>query len=184
MDGYSNHTDNDLIKLLFASDELAFETIYRRYAADLNRFTYSKTGNRDDSEEIVQDIFVWLWTNRHDLARITNLKTYLFQAAKNRVLNYYRAARIRTEYANSFALFKATHENATDENLELSELRAQIERNLNDLPERCQVAFRMSRIENIPIAGIAAEMAISHRTVENYISQALKHLRKKVGTSE
>lgn len=179
-----DHTDYELVKLLLVGDELAFETIYRRYAADLNRFAFRKTGSREDAEEIVQEIFVWLWANRHNLEKITQLKNYLFEAAKNRILNFYRAARVRERYALAFSQFAAGLDNSVEESMDLSALNEVMEKSLHDLPERCQTAFRLSRMENIPISGIAEQMAISHRTVENYISQALKHLRKKIDHME
>lgn len=180
MNRYDHHTDSDLINLLRQSDELAFESIYHRYAADLNRFAFRKTGRREDSEEIVQEIFVSLWANRQNLENITQLKSYLFQSAKNRILNHYRAEKVRDRYARDFIAFQATYENSGEEQMEVSDLRQTIEKSLTDLPERCQTAFRLSRMQRMPISGIAEEMAISHRTVENYISQALKHLRKEL----
>ncbi len=86
MSRYEKHTDSELFELLHESDEFAFETIYRRYAAELNRFACGKCGDRDQGQEIVQEIFVWLWTSREDLQKINNLRTYLFTAAKNRIL--------------------------------------------------------------------------------------------------
>ena len=180
MSRYKDHTDQALLRLLQAGDELAFETIYRRYAEELNRFAFRKTRGRAEGEEIVQEIFVWLWSNRQNLEKITHLKTYLFQAAKNRILNYFRAEKVRDGYALDFAKFEADRDNSGEEEMNLSALTEVIEKSLGDFPERCQTAFRLSRMQNMPISGIAEQMAISHRTVENYISQALKHLRKKI----
>lgn len=176
---YTHHTDYALLKMLRHDDALAFETIYRRYAAELNRFVFRKTGSRHDGEEIVQEIFTWLWINRQSLENISQLRTYLFQAAKNRVLNYFRNEKVRDRYAREFTAFRERYA-PPDANLELSELGDLIERRLTELPERCQTAFRLSRMQHMPISGIAEKMAISHRTVENYIAQALRHLRREV----
>jgi RNA polymerase sigma-70 factor (ECF subfamily) len=61
--------------------------------------------------------------------------------------------------------------------MELKDLQQAIDERISELPKKCQTAFRMSRIEHEPIQRIAERMNISNRTVENYISQALKHLR-------
>lgn len=178
MDAYLNHTDKELISLLLESDELAFETIYRRYAAELNRFACGKCGDRYQGEEIVQEIFVWLWTSRQNLERIDNLRTYLFTAAKNRILTHYRASKVREQYAESFSKFRATSQSSSEEQLEAAELEETILKNLSELPPKCQTAFRLSRIEHLSIPAVAEEMSISRRTVENYLTTALKHLRK------
>jgi RNA polymerase sigma-70 factor (ECF subfamily) len=52
-----------------------------------------------------------------------------------------------------------------------------VQTRMAELPGKCQLAFHMSRMEHTPIAEIAEKMNISPRTVENYITQALRHLR-------
>ena len=179
-DRYAAHTDPQLIELLAGSDMLAFETLYRRYAGALNRYAHGKTGDRDQAQEVVQDIFVWLWTHRHDLPAINNLKSYLFHMAKNRILNLYRGEQVREKYATLFYQFKTGYDESVEDQLNLADLQAAIEKRLASLPEKCRTAFRLSRIQNLPISTVAKEMSISRRTVENYLSRALKHLRKTV----
>ena len=180
----SGQTDSMLLDALVRGDKPAFETIYHRYAADLNRYAFQKTGDRDDGEEIVQNLFVWLWINRQKLEKVTDIRSYLFHSAKNRILNHYRATRVRQKYADSLAAFEVTYDHSTEQELELTELKEAIEKSLADLPEKCQTAFRLSRMHNLPISDIAKEMAISRRTVENYISRALKHLREEVNKEQ
>lgn len=182
MTRYADHTDMELLRLLEQDDTRAFEAIYHRYAPDLNRFACRKTGDRDTSAEIIQELFVTLWTGRRELPQIGNLRTYLFQAAKNRILNYFRAAKVRERYAESFARFAAIHSREGEEQLAVEELRRSIDQGLAGLPKKCQRAFRLSRFHHMELPGIAREMSISQRTVENYISQALRHLRKKFGS--
>lgn len=179
MTPYADHTDAELLGLMKQGDASAFEAIYHRYACDLNRFSYSKTGDQDTSDEIVQEIFVALWTGRDGL-QVGNLKTYLFTAAKNRILNHFRAVKVRDRYAASFIRFVVTNGNPGGEELAVEELRRSIDHVLAGLPEKCQTAFRLSRFHDMELGGIAREMSISQRTVENYISQALRHLRKQL----
>lgn len=180
MDGYDHDTDLQLLKLLSQNDMVAFETLYRRHAASLNRYAHGKTGDRDQAQEIVQEIFVWLWTERNDLPSIGNLKSYLFHIVKNRILNLYRGEQVREKYASLFYQFKSNYDQSIEDQLNVKDLHAVIERKLEKLPEKCRTAFRLSRIENLPISTVAKEMSISRRTVENYLTRALKHLRKTV----
>lgn len=174
----SQFGDMELISLLMDGDEQAFETIYHRYAAELNRFATAKCGDRDQGQEIVQDVFVWLWTSRENRPEIHNLRTYLFTTAKNRILTHYRTSKVREKYAQSFSKFRQAWENTSDELLEAADLEKTVLEKLAHLPPKCQTAFRLSRIEHVSIPAIAKEMSISRRTVENYLSTALKHLRK------
>ena len=97
-------------------------------------------------------------------------------------MSHIRSYRVRKKYAADFALFAVERiDNSSEELLELKDLQHTIDERISELPEKCQTAFRMSRMEYEPIQRIAERMNISNRTVENYISQALKHLRLRLG---
>jgi len=169
-------SDEHFVKLLRQGDERALESIYRRYARVLFRYTQRKIHAREEVEEIIQEVFIWLWENRTKLENITSLKSYLFAAARHRLVNYIRSSRIRQHYAEDRSHF-TSQENNTQEQLDLLETQTNLEKSLAALPERCRIAFCYSRLENLSINEIAEKMAISTRTVENYITRALKHLR-------
>jgi len=68
-------------------------------------------------------------------------------------------------------------DNSNEEMLYLKDLCKTIKESISTLPDHYQTAFRLSRIQHQPTQRIAEHMKISPRTVENYISAALKHLR-------
>jgi RNA polymerase sigma factor (sigma-70 family) len=85
---------------------------------------------------------------------------------------------VRKEYAANFALFSTAHlDNSNEEIMYLKDPQYSIDASISELPEKCRRAFRLSRMEHEPNLPIAERMNISKRTVENYLSQALKHLR-------
>lgn len=180
MDAYSPKADNELVVLLQSGDRRAFEVIYRRYASLLFRYVADKLTRREDCEEIVQETFVWLWSHRQSLDHVTELRPYLYGIVRHKVFNYIRHNGIRREYADHFLKFGSVVDNSNEEQNNLADVMKLLDNAIAKLPERCQVAFRLSRIEHLPIATIAEQMSISTRTVENYITQALKHLREAV----
>ena len=112
---------------------------------------------------------------------LMNLESYLYGAARNQVLRYIRSEKVRRKYAeNLMSFLSAKFDNSTEELMELQELKELIEESVSELQAKCQQAFRMSRFEHKSIKEIADEMNISSRTVENYISQALGYLRKRL----
>jgi len=180
MDAYTSKADNELVALLQAGDRRAFEAMYRRYATLLFRYVADKIYTREDCEEIVQETFVWLWSHRESLHHVTELRPYLYGIVKHKVFNHIRHTIIRREYADHFLKFGSAVDNSNEELSNLSDVVKLLDQSIAKLPERCQTAFRLSRIEHLPIAAIAEQMSISTRTVENYITQALKHLREAV----
>jgi RNA polymerase sigma-70 factor (family 1) len=173
--------DQQLLLLLNQGDQKAFEAIYDRYARSLFRYIYNHTRNKEVSEEIVQELFISLWTKRENLS-IDSLNAYLYRASKYQLLSYLRSDKVRKKYAAEFVLFLAgRHDNSLEEFINVSDLQVMIESAISKLPERCQMVFRMSRFENASIQEIAERLNISTGTVENYLSQALRHLRASLG---
>jgi RNA polymerase sigma-70 factor (family 1) len=180
MGAYTSKADNELVDLLQTGDRRAFEEMYRRYSTMLFRYVNDKIKGREDCEEIVQETFVWLWTHRESLHHVTELRPYLYGIVKHKVFNHIRHLVIRRGYAEYFQNFGNVVDNSNEELTNLADVMRLLDHSIAQLPERCQTAFRLSRIEHLPIAAIAEQMNISSRTVENYITQALKHLRETV----
>ena len=84
---YGLFSEEVLIKLLKAGDEIAFKEIYQRYWKPLYRKVYLKIRRHEIAEEIVQNIFIKLWENRAH-SSILHLENYLQTAIKYQVINY------------------------------------------------------------------------------------------------
>lgn len=177
----TNTTISDDKNLLFSiknGDENAFKILYMKYAKELLEYAYSLTKNKNDSEEIIQDIFESLWLKKDSLEIDKELKLYLFGATKNKILNYFRSEKVRKKYTEHFYLFLAQYETSSSIEIQyVNDLKETISEELLKLPNKCREAFIWSRFEHKNLDEIAETMGISKRTVENYITQALKHLR-------
>ena len=174
----SSYNHSDLLSSLKNGEIKAFEIIYDRFADRLYQYIFRRIRNREVSEEIVQEIFVSLWKKRETLEITLSLDAWLFGAAKYSILSYIRSEHVRKKYVAHFMLFARQYfDNSSEELMDLKDLQANIESTISQLPEKCRTAFHLSRMEHEPIARIAERMNISQRTVENYLSQALKHLR-------
>ena len=174
--------DNDTLLRLRAGDEKVFEHLYDHLSRRLYCYVYSRVRMKEVSEEIVQEIFVALWSKHETLHINGSIESYLFSAAKYKVLDFIRSERVRRKYAVEFSLFLTHHyDNSVEELADLNDLQQTLDKKIAELPEKCRTAFRLSRIEHEPIPRIAERMNISTRTVENYITQALRHLRTGLG---
>jgi RNA polymerase sigma-70 factor (ECF subfamily) len=174
----SSYDHSDLLSSLKNGEVNSFEIIYDRFANRLYQYTFRRVRNREVTEEIVQEIFVSLWKKRETLEITLSLDAWLFGAAKFSILTYIRSERVRRRYLAHFTQFARQYfDNSSEELMDLKDLHENIENTISQLPEKCRTVFRLSRMEHEPIPRIAERMNISQRTVENYLSQALKHLR-------
>jgi RNA polymerase sigma-70 factor, ECF subfamily len=164
------------------SDIVAFETLFRKYYADLVSYSCKFTRDMDAAEEIVQEFFYNYWKNRKEIDIKFSLRAYLYRSIRNNTLNYLEAVSVRRKYADRI-LSSANYQGYEDKSVEVSELNEKIEEILNELPERCRTMFCMSRFDGLKYEEIAEKLSVSVKTVEANISKALKLLRKKLETS-
>lgn len=170
-------TDEHLLTLISTGNKASFAELYTRYASALFGYCMKRINDKAASEEIIQEIFIRLWERRANLEHVTHLKAYLYSAVRHQLANHIAHSIIRVKYARYYEAFAAQHHNSTEENMNVKDLQETLERSLSTLPDNCQKVFRMSRMEHLTIPEIAARTNLNQRTVENYITQALKHLR-------
>ena len=82
--------DQLLVLGLNQSHSAAFEEIYSRYWFKIYRIAFNQTGNKEEAEELVQDVFLSIW-NRRETIVIHNLDLYLVISIKNKVYDLIRS---------------------------------------------------------------------------------------------
>jgi len=170
-------TDSELIALIRNDNRDAFTTLYQRYWDKIFAVAIHRLGVEEEAEEIVQEIFLSIWTRRKSLKLTHSLATYLSVAVKYKVINHLaRKHRMQLQLDELTNATPAT-ENSTSNWLDEKELRTQLEKCINKLPEKCRIVFLLSRDENKTYAEIATELNISQKTVEAHMSKALSTLR-------
>lgn len=181
---YSDKSDQELWQLAkVADDSRAFAELHRRYSFKLYKLAVHKTGNDDVSEDLVQDLFVALWLNRANISIEKGLNLYLFSALKNRIISHFRKqtsqATVSLDELNMETLVSQSAD-LVHEWMQVQEVQALYDRELENLPEKSRHVFEMSR-SGIPNKEIARELAITEKTVEFHISKCLRILRIKFG---
>ncbi|MCC8411265.1 RNA polymerase sigma-70 factor [Mucilaginibacter sp. UR6-1] len=172
-------TDEELIDHIRDHSLPAFNELYDRYWNPLLAKAADRLKNREDAEEVLQELFVNLWRRRERLVLQFTFRTYIYAALKYEILRQVAKSQIRrNEVAledNSLMEFLSLDESFFS--VEIKELQVQIEQEINKLPEKCRLIFRMSRNEGMSAKEIADNLNLSTRTVENQIGKALKILK-------
>lgn len=175
---YCTLSDALLVKLLRSGDEGAFREIYRRYWQPLFVTARRRLHSQEIAEEVVQDIFVDIWSRRNQV-EILDLRKYLFKSTKYKVLNSIKARLIRLEHETTTGVaFEAGTDQCTENEIAYLDLFNAIELGLINLPDKTQAIFRLNRLENLSVREIALRLNIPERTVEYHITQSLRTLKK------
>jgi RNA polymerase sigma-70 factor (family 1) len=176
----STETDTQLVLLIKEGNERAMSEIFDRYWHKLLAVALNRLDNLEDAEECVQDVFINLWKLRATLQLKYSLYTYLSAAVRYRVLDLmdkqYRKPKYAREELNDL-LEISSDGAAPDSNILLNELLERIEASVKQLPEKCQIVYRMSREDGHSNKKIAEELNISEKTVEAHLTKAIKDIR-------
>jgi RNA polymerase sigma-70 factor (ECF subfamily) len=158
------------------NDRTAFREMFECFYAALCVYARHFVGLDDVSEDIVQDVFCAVWSNRHRIDYSIPTKNYLKTAVRNHCLNYLRDRRTTTFDELPQPANMDCSENP-DSVWMLNELEQLLADALAKLPTEYRMAFEMSRLEERPVGEIAKAMGVSIRTVERYRNRAVEILK-------
>lgn len=173
----SIHSDEQLLQRIKCGDRKAFENIYKKYWPRLFDAAYKRIKSKEAAEEIIQELFTYIWCKRQELQLTHSFSTYIYASLKYKILNYIRAETIKNRYVDSVKQTQPHFNYAVDESILYNELNGVLEKEINNLPERCRQVFNLRRKENLSFKEIATKLDISINTVEKQVGKALKILR-------
>jgi len=171
-------TDEELLTLLQKKDEKAFTAIYDRYHKLLYVVAYKYLKDEELAKDAVQQIFYKLWESHAVLNIHINLKNYLFTMLKNHVLNEIRNNLTAMEKNYELSQSEIEYEDEIIVRLEDQELKEQLYKAINKLPEQKRMVCLYKLKESLTNHEIASKMDISVPTVKTHYSQAIKMLRE------
>ncbi|MDR6804357.1 RNA polymerase sigma-70 factor (ECF subfamily) [Dyadobacter sp. BE34] len=159
-------------------DSEAFAALYRKYWRRLFDAAYRRILLREESEEIIQEIFVDLWAKRETLLISVSLEAYLFGALRYSIYNLIRSRKIREAYLEHLLQVPGDQNNYIEDRLHYEELARALESSVQNLPEKLRKVYLLSRKEHLTYKEIAEQEQIPVDTVEKQMGRALKILRE------
>jgi RNA polymerase sigma-70 factor (ECF subfamily) len=164
-----------LVLNLSKGNLLAFNTLYAEYSNRLYRFAFGYLKSEAEAEELVQEVFTIIWEKRADLKAELSFKSFLFTIAFNIIKKHFRTKAYLSEYFKTG--IGADLDMQTSQKVTHDSLYQYITELVNQLPWRRKEIFIKSRFGGLSIKEIAEELKISHKTVENQLTDALKFIR-------
>jgi RNA polymerase sigma-70 factor (family 1) len=156
-----------------------YERLFRDYHRAIRNFIYYRCGDRDVSDDLVQDVFVKLWENRSKIERKT-VKAYLYTIAQNLTINHLKRRQLH------FKLIRKPSDNKEQDTpeklMEINEYQNKLNTVLGMLTDGGREVFLMNRLEDLTYTEIADRLSLSVKAVEKRMSKVLKILREQLGT--
>ena len=167
-----------LTQQLAQGDKRALQQLFDRHYVPLCRTALRLVHRAEIAEEIVQDVFVYLWEKREELQITTSVGAYMSRAVRNRCLNHLKSRAARYDWLAEVAEYQHPTDASPDDTMQVAELTDALERILPQLPEKCQLVFSLIRYEERSYQEIADQLGVSIKTIEYYMGKALRLIRQ------
>lgn len=163
-----------------------YKSIFRKYYQPLLYYARRLVCS-EEAEDVVQDSFIELWKRNETIVIEEQIRAFLYRSVYTRSLNIIKHRQITEGYEaltneinHKRAAYYHPDNNEVIQRIENNELHKEIVTAINELPEKCREAFKLSYIHDMKDKEIADVMNISPRTVGAHISKALKYLRTRL----
>lgn len=169
------------------NDSNDFKTIYNQYSTLVYTVALNYLQNREDAEEITQDVFVQLHQSLGKFNKKSSLKTWIYRITINKCLDFIKHKNSKKRFfifgkksKSDYEILNISnfeHPGIALENKEKSEILFSV---INELTENQKTAFILSKIDGLSNPEISEIMQLSISSVESLIFRAKTTLKEKL----
>lgn len=172
----------NIIERVLAGERNAFEELIREYQRLVNHIVYRMIPNRDDREDICQDIFIRVYQNLKDFRADSKLSTWIARIAGNRCLDYLGRKNLPVIEDDFDSAARAVSDDgiSPEEATETGNLSEILEKEINSLPTAYRTVITLYHIDDMSYAEIGDILALPDGTVKSYLFRARKMLRQRL----
>jgi RNA polymerase sigma-70 factor (ECF subfamily) len=174
--------DQEAIQAILKGDRDKYSILVERYQVMVFKTCMGFLHNKEDAEDLTQDIFVLVYQSLSKFKGESQFPTWLYKITVNSSLNKLRKTPLQSLFNHSIKN-TAIHIpfNETPEDLLINEeQRLLVQRALDSLPENQRTAIVLSKYDDLSQKEIAEIMNLSEGAVESLIQRAKANLRKKL----
>lgn len=175
---YKLEAEPQLLQRAAEGSREAYAMLYKHYLPKLYKYLYDITRSKEDSEEILQDVFLKLWEKKEDLGDIKTLSGYLFGIARNKLMNRYDHQKVQRKAIDYFAQHKEEIRSTTEDLYIYRQYNEVVQRAINALPPKRRQVFEMSTQQELSHDEIARELKISKSMVKKQLYAANNYVKE------
>lgn len=174
------YSDEELMLEIKADNMFAFDILYKRYCLRVTKFGISILKSQEEVKNLIQDVFLKFWENRHKVEKNSSIKSYLFTITYYSAISIIRKKARESEYVEYLKSLQEINEEPVNVELEYNELTNKLDKIINELPPRQKEVYILHRVEGLKYIEISERLHISVNTIENHMSRSLKTIREKL----
>jgi RNA polymerase sigma-70 factor (ECF subfamily) len=176
--------DRKLIEEFIEGNEYSFEKLLRKYLKPIFNFVCQLSGDFHVAEDLTQETFVKAWKNIKKFDRERSFKTWIFTIAKNTTYDYFKKKKtiplsnFIDEEGNNRLDNISDGSILPDEILERKDIAIEMEKKLEEIPERYRIILTMRYKNDFSLLEISEILDIPYNTIKSGHQRALQSLRK------
>jgi RNA polymerase sigma-70 factor (ECF subfamily) len=183
-------TDVQLMLDVKAGDEQSFALLLHRYRTPLVNFLYRMVRNREQAEDLAQEVFIRVYRARADYVPSAKFTTWLFRIATNLALNSVRDTRHQRMEVSLDAPVTVDSEEGDERPLDVAEKNPNIEEHLvqeaqrdmirhaiDKLPEKQRAAVLLHKYQDLDYGEISKILSCSESALKSLLFRAYETLR-------
>ena len=149
---------------------------YTRHHAELVNFAISRLGNREESEDLVQDVFIKMMSFEGMINEAT-IKSFAFTIATNKIKDHLRHRIFRHKMEENTKYEMQLQYSHAEHMAEYHDTLRMVNQGMSKLSPACVKVYRMSLFDDMPANAIAEELNVAKRTIESQLFTSRKQMR-------
>ncbi len=184
---YESASDNELVSLAQEGDTRAFDELVRRYTPKLYGLIYNMTSNREDTADLLQDVFAKAYRSLKRFMGRSSFYTWIYSIAVNMTLNFLKKRGryhkvslddVDTGIENDPEFIKITTANGgTLRDVNIHELQKRLNEAMMSLSEDHRTVVTLYDIQGLQHAEISKILGVSEGTVRSRLFYAHRQLQ-------
>ena len=158
MKDFISYSDEELMQEIKADNMFAFDVLYKKYSKKVYKFGYSILKSTEESENLIQDVFLNLWENRHKVEKDSSIKSYVFTITYNSAISIIRKKARESEFVEYLKSLQEINEEPVNVELEYNELTNKLDEIIKTLPQRQKEVYLLHRVEGLKYNEIAERL--------------------------
>lgn len=174
---YRPEAEPQLLRQAAEGSREAYAVLYQYYLPRLYKYLYGVTRSKEETEEILQDVFLKLWEKKEELAEIKTINSYLFRIARNKLMNHYDHQKVKQK-ARDYMGQVAQETSSTEDHYIYKQYSEVFQKAVNSLSPKRRQVFEMSTQQDLSYDQIAKELNISKSMVKKHIYAANSYVKE------
>lgn len=151
---------------------MSLDSVYREFDSSLRKFIQSRVDDRDNAEDILQEVYIKIHNNIDSVRNGDRLVSWIYQITRNAITDQYRRSHPESELKEDLVANQP-------EELDLySELASSLQGMLNCLPKMYREALEWADLQGMKQEVVAKKLGLSLSGAKSRVQRARQKLKQ------